>query len=495
MSTVYAKFWQETKNNGTAGDGPYKEYKSPTTCPDLSDHNWDGSTLSNSMKDDLSFVNTGNSTWVVIYTETGYKGRSALISPNTSINLKNLKDASGKDFDDDVQSFRLYDYRPVDTSRVVSNFIALYPGSDRDTSGDTNSEFYAQDSKYRIYDPTITQSSTTVSFTIQLDHVQAEDDDHATVKFSMNTEGAFVNQIQVTYDMADASQIPPWAIKLIDGAIDVGAWAAKAIADSAEIVLTEGAGTLAVPETNEVIDGAAKALTFCVDHLNTVLAGIFKYQDNGGTMYFSSIVSHSIARLVQAYYQEIMGADKQSRMTFNDSQFRSGVGAGGWVNPGTSGGKSNPYVDFTQNGYSYRAFYPDNSFLYGHMGAVSSVCIGANTGLQKDDHLTLQVGCDPQGNLFCVAGGMDIFLTRSIDGYEAPTTGVIMKQGSQVVQVAPGSSPTPVSQGSIVDAYRAAMNAALNDNASRFGLDLTDQQRHLVDASVTVLNAIVAAIA
>jgi hypothetical protein len=488
-------FWSDT--NDAKGTGPYKNYTSPTSVPDLEKEYWDGTSRTDDMKDDMSWVDTAENTWVRIFSSTYYNGRTLLIGPNSHVNLKYTNDEGNQgNMNDTVQSFQLYDHKPIDTTAITNNFIALFPQAPRGREGYAYySTFYAQDSEYRIFDPAMVVGTDSVVFTLKLKHMQAEGDDEADVTFSMDYSGGFVDQIQVTYKMADETQIPAWAIKLIDGAIDATAWAAKAVADSAEIVLTDGAGLLAAPETNEVIDGAAKALTFCVDHLNTVLAGIFKYQDNGGTMYFSSMVSHGIARLVLAYYQELMGADKQPAMTFNESRFRSGLNAGGWVNPGTSGGKSNPYVDFTQNEYSYRAFYPDNSFLYGHMGAVSSVCIGANTGLQKDDHLTLQVGCDPQGNLFCATGGMDIFLTRSISGYQAPTTGVIMKQGTQVVRVAPGSSPTPVSQGNIVDAYRDAMNAALNAAESEYGLDFTDQQKHLVDASVTVLNAIVAAIA
>lgn len=492
MSNCNVTFWKDTDDK--KGTGDYKNYDGPQNVSDLNQVQWHGESHDD-LKDDISWVDTSSQTWVKIFSKASYSGRSYLIGPNSGVNLKTVY-VDGDDMNDTVESFQLFDHKPdVDTAQVNTSFVALYPGSTRTLLNNLYcSEFYAQDSQYRIYDPTMVLSTDRIDFTINLDHVQAEDDDHAVVTFSMDFYGGFVQTIQVTYDMADASQIPPWAVKLIDGAIDATAYAAKAIADSAEIVITDGAGLLAVPETNEVIDGAAKALTFCVDHLNTVLAAIFKYQDNGGTMYFSSIVSHSIARLVVAYYQELLGPDTQPRMTFDESRFLSPLGASGWINPGMSGGKSNPYVDFTQNGYSYRAFYPDNSFLYGALGAVSSVCIGANTSVQKDDHLTLQVTCDPQGGLFSVAGGMDIFLTRNVDGYEAPTTGVITYKDGQIVQIAPGSSPTPLSQGSIVDAYREIMNSALNSTATQFGLDLTDQQRHMVDASVTVLNAITSAI-
>jgi hypothetical protein len=494
MSACNVTFWKDTDD--TKGTGDYKNYDGAQSVSDLNQVQWQGETRDD-MKDDMSWVDTSSQAWVRIYSKANYQGRTYLIGPGVSTNLK-LVYVDGDDMNDTVESFQIFDHKPdVDTTAVNANFVALYPGSTRTRLNNLYcSEFYAQDSEYRIYDPEMVLGDNRIDFTISLDHVQSEDDDHATVTFSMDFTGTFIDQIQVSYDMADASQIPPWAIKLIDGAIDVAADAAKLIADGAEIVVTDGVGVVATIETDELIQDAADALAFCVDHLNTVLKAIFKYQDNGGTMYFSAIVSHSIARLVLAYYQELFGTDSNRKLTFNDQDFYRPLGASGWINPGTTDGKSNPYVNFTQNSYSYRAFYPDNSFLYATAGAVSSACIGATTDDQKDDHLTLQATYDPHGNLFSVTGAMDIFLLRSIDDYVAPVTGVITYNSSgQLVHVTSDGTATVISGSNIVDAYQNQMTQALNDNASQFGLTLSDQQRHLVDASVTVLNAITSAIA
>ncbi|HYJ78275.1 MAG TPA: hypothetical protein VEW03_01630 [Longimicrobiaceae bacterium] len=483
-------FWKDTDDS--KGTGLYKNYDSPHNETDLNEVQWQGQTHDD-MKDDISWVDTDTQAWVKIYSKANYQGRYYLIGPGTSTNLK-LVYVDGDDMNDTVESFQIFDHKPdVDTSAVNSNFVALYPGSTRTRVNNLYcSEFYAQDTQYRVYDPEMVLSDSGIAFTTQLDHVQSEHDDHATVTFSMDFTGTFIDQIAVSYDMADASQIPPWAVKLIDGAIDVAADAAKAVADGAEIVITDGVGVVATVETDELIQDAADALAFCVDHLNTVLSAIFKLQDNGGTMYFSSVVSHSIARLVLAYYQELFGTDNNRKLTFNEQSFLTPLGATGWINPGDSGGKSNPYVNFTQSSYSYRAFYPDNSFLYATGGAVSSVLVGATTDDQKDDHLNLQATFDPHGNLFSVAGGVDIFLMSVPDGYQAPTSGVIAyNQSRQLVHILPGSSAMVIDYSSIEDAYRDIMSTALNDA----GVTLTDQQRYLVDASVTVLNAMTSAIA
>lgn len=494
MSACNVTFWKDTDDH--KGTGHYKNYDGAQSVSDLNQVQWQGETHDD-MKDDISWVDTSSQAWVKIYSKANYQGRSYLIGPGTSTNLKNVQ-VDGDDMNDTVESFQIFDHKPdVDTAQVNTNFVNLYPGSNRTRLNNLYcSEFYAQDSQYRIYDPIMVLGDNRIDFTINLDHIQSEHDDHATVTFSMDFKGSFLDRIQVNYQMADASQIPDWAIKLIDGAIDVTADAAMVVADGAEIVITDGVGVVATVETDELIEDAANALTFCVDHLNAVLKAIFKYQDNGGTMYFSSIVSHSIARLVLAYYQELFGTDSNRKLSFNEQSFLSPLGASGWVQPSSSDGKHNPYVNFTQSGHSYRSYYPDNSFLYATAGAVSSACIGANTGDQKDDHLTLQAAFDPRGNLFSVLGSVDLFLTTSVANYVAPCTGVLMLNSSgQVISVATDGTSTLIGGTSIADAYKTQMAAALSSTASTFKLTLSDQQRALVDASLQVLNAMTSAIA
>lgn len=486
-------FWKDT--NDSKGMGLSKNYNGPHSETDLNQVQWDGQTHDD-MKDDISWVDTASNAWVKIYSKANYQGRSYLIGPGVSTNLK-LVTVDGDSMNDTVESFQIFDHKPdVDTTKVNSNFLALYPGSTHTRVNNLYcSVFYAQDSQYRVYDPEMVLGDNRVDFTINLDHVQSEHDDHATVTFSMDFTGTFLDQIQVSYTMADASQIPGWAVKLIDGVIDVSADAAKAVADGAEIVITDGVGVIATVETDKVIDEAADALSFCIDHLNTVLAAIFKLQDNGGTMYFSSIVSHSIARLMLAYYQELFGTDTNHKLDFVQPNFFTALGVRGWIEPTDTDGKSNPYVNLTQSGYSYRAFFPDNSFLYATAGGVSSVCIGANTDNHKDDHLTLQAGYDPHGNLFSVVGGMDIYLNSQPDGYTAPTSGVIMyNHQRQLVHIIPGSGGTVINYPSIVDAYKDIMATAVSSTASQYGLTLSAQQLHMVDASVAVLNAMTDAI-
>src|SRR5690606_30992846 len=147
--------------------------------------------------------------------------------------------------------------------------VALYPGSARVKKGNLYAtEWYAQDSQYRLYDASIKLEGNTVSFEMRVDYIQSEQDDYAVLTFGMDLNGGFVDKIQVTYDIAGATQVPEWAIKLIDGTIEAAKYGAMAIADGAVIVVTDGVGVVATVEINRLIKYTADVLTFCVDHLN-----------------------------------------------------------------------------------------------------------------------------------------------------------------------------------------------------------------------------------
>jgi hypothetical protein len=490
MSSCNVTFWKDTDDS--KGTGHNKNFDGPQDVPDFNQVQWSGQS-NDDMKDDASWIDTSTETWIRIFSKASYSGRTSLIGPDSHVNLKTLY-VDGDDMNDTVESFQLYDHKPdVDTTHVNSNFVALYPGSERGRDDNLYyDQFYAQDSQYKIYDPTMVLDSDKIVFTIKVQHVQAESDDYAVVTFSMDFKGDFVDHIEVTYNMGNSAEIPAWVIKLVDGAIDVASDAAKVLADGAEIVITDGVGVVATVETDKLIDYTAKALTFCVDHLNTVLKAIFKFQDDGGTMYFSAIVSHSIARMVLAYYQELYGTDTNTKMTFDTSAFLGQLGASAWGSPA----RNNPYVEFTQGSYAYRAFYPDNTFLYARGGAVSSVKVTAVTNNQKDDHLTLQATYDPHGNLFSICGAVDLFLLRVASGYEAPVSGVVTYNADrEMVHITEGGgSITVIHYDSLEAAYKDIMTQALTSTASTFDIDLSSQQRALIDASVTVLNGMTSAI-
>lgn len=493
MSDCTVKFWKSTDDK--SGTGDHRTYSGPQSVPDLNEIQWEGESHDD-MKDDASWVDTSSQAWVRIYSKDNYQGRTVLIGPNQHVSLKKLQDENNEDdMNDTVESIQIYDHPPsVNTTNILNNFVALYPFSERSTKNNLyNSEWYAQDSEYRVYDPSILQTSDSVAFSVKLDHIQSESDDHATLTFSMDFSGDFVEKIQVTYDIANATQIPDWVINLTDKAIWVAEQGAKVLFDSAVIVITDGIGTVATIEINKVIKYTAKALTFCVDHLNFVLGAVFKLQDDGGRTNFPAIVSHSIARLVLAYYQELYGKDTNTPLTFVENAYFDGLKS----NNSWDDSKHSLFVLFKENNRNYRSYFPDNTFLYARGGAVSSVKIDSIENNEKDDHLVLQAIFTPKGALFSVAGCMDIFSVKNSSDYTPPASGVLARNSEgKIIHIEQGQEEFTVLENydSIESAYADMMKKALEANATQFDYNLSDQQRTLVTASVTALNAMTAAI-
>ncbi|WP_353125226.1 hypothetical protein [Parapedobacter pyrenivorans] len=495
MSNCNLTFYKKT--DGKKGTDGYKNYDGPQAVADLSKVLWDGITSNNDMKDDISWVDTGSQAWVRVYSKANFQGRTALIGPDQHVNMKTFRDENDEDdMDDTIESFQLYDHKPdVNTSTIINNLLALYPGSVRSRKNNRyETEWYAQDSQYRIYDPSIQLSGNTLSFSMDLDHIQLEQDDHAVITFSMDLNGGFVDQIKVTYDIADATQVPEWAIKLIDGTIEAAKYGAMAIADGAVIVLTDGVGVVATVEINRLIKYTAEALTFCVDHLNIVLGAVFKLQGDGGTANFPAIVSHGIARLILAYYQELYGPDPHDALGFNEQRFLNTLDKNPWQYT-----KHNPFVEFSENAYSYRSYYPDNTFFYAKGGALSTVKIDAITNNRIDDHLVLQAVFDPYGKLFAVAGCIDIFSVKNnTSDYTMPASGVFAynAEGTMIHVFQGGEEVTEV-QGydSLETAFADSLRSALRQAGDEYDIKLTNQQITMIDASIRVLKAMGEAIA
>lgn len=495
MSNCNLTFYKKT--DGKKGTDGYKNYDGPQAVADLSKVLWDGITSNNDMKDDISWVDTGSQAWVRVYSKANFQGRTALIGPDQHVNMKTFRDENDEDdMDDTIESFQLYDHKPdVNTSTIINNLLALYPGSVRSRKNNRyETEWYAQDSQYRIYDPSIQLSGNTLSFSMDLDHIQLEQDDHAVITFSMDLNGGFVDQIKVTYDIADATQVPEWAIKLIDGTIEAAKYGAMAIADGAVIVLTDGVGVVATVEINRLIKYTAEALTFCVDHLNIVLGAVFKLQGDGGTANFPAIVSHGIARLILAYYQELYGPDPHDALGFNEQRFLNTLDKNPWQYT-----KHNPFVEFSENAYSYRSYYPDNTFFYAKGGALSTVKIDAITNNRIDDHLVLQAIFDPYGKLFAVAGCIDIFSVKNnTSDYTMPASGVFAynAEGTMIHVFQGGEEVTEV-QGydSLETAFADSLRSALRQAGDEYDIKLTNQQITMIDASIRVLKAMGEAIA
>src|SRR5690606_38951845 len=105
-------------------------------------------------------------------------------------------------------------------------------------------------------------------------------------------------------------------------------------------------------------------------------------------------------------------------------------------------------TEFEEKGYSYRSYYPDNTFFYARGGALSSVKIDAIEDNRIDDHLVMQAIFDPHGKLFAVAGCFDIFAVKNISDYTAPASGVFAYNAEgKIIHVTQGGEKVSEVQG------------------------------------------------
>jgi len=491
-SNCYVDFWENKKKDGSH-DGGHHRFNGPVNVSDLSKYYWDGKNHNafNEMDDSISSLKTGSQAWLKIYSQHNYSGSTHLIGPNTDI-----ADLSSLSMDNTIVSFQLFDAPPVDVNKVLQNFLALYPGSRTVTKvAGTCIEFYAQDAHYRIYYPSIEQAGNLINFELNIDHDRGGGvDDHATLKFTLDTTGKFVGKVTVDYDMNDgAYHVPQFVFDFIDGGIDDLADEVILYLDGAEIVFTDGLGTELVIPTDILVLGVAELLTNLVNHTNDVIDYLFGLTDDGGTMYYSSIIGQTIARLSYALYQELYAKDSGPLITFDENAFLSYFNQNNWTLD-----KHNPYLNFSNNGSEFRSFFPDNTSCYAKAGLVSSVKIDAINDNEKDDHLILFTVFDPNGNLFSVQGGIDIYGapddSDDTDDYVAPNSGIIAyNKDGQLVQIANQQSKV-LNYDSIEDAFRNIMQSALENVQYVDASNFSDALNNLVNASCEVLEAIKAAV-
>ncbi len=67
MSNCNVTFYKKT--DGKKGTDGYKNYDGPQSVADLSKVLWEGTTLDNDMKDDISWIDTSSQAWVRVYSK------------------------------------------------------------------------------------------------------------------------------------------------------------------------------------------------------------------------------------------------------------------------------------------------------------------------------------------------------------------------------------------------------------------------------------------
>lgn len=486
-TNCYVDFWKDHNFKGKT-----RHFNGPDNESDLSDHHWDGeSGFFNELDDAIKSLKTGSRAWIKVYSRSDYKGDMRLIGPNS--NIGNLGDIG---MDHTIASFKLFDYKPLDENQVLSNFLDLYPDATRTSNfGSPALQFYSQDTHYRIYYPTVEQSDQTVSFSMKLDHmIGGGGDDHATVSFSMDLDGNFVDQIEVNYDLSSgAFHVPKWVLKFINKGIDKAAEEAIAYLDGAEIAFTMGLGTELVIPTDILILAGAEALTAGVNHTNDVIDYLFALGDNGGTLYLSSIVTHAISRLIFAYFQQRYEQNSGPLLTFDKEKFAN------FFNDSWDKDLHNDAFTFHVDGNGFRIYVPDSTPGYSKAGMIVSAKADAINSMSKDDYLSVQCAFDPAGNLLSVQGSIDIWGapddSSDKEDYVGPSSGIITRdKDGKMMKITKGNHKTLSGYDNLESAWLGEITASLQGNSYVNQDKFSDALNDLPNAGLKIIQAMVASI-
>lgn len=505
----WVHFWRQ---DNCDGDDAY--YAGPAHQYNLNDNKWDhGSGNENRA---YSSLQIGENTWLIVYDEDGLKGAQHLFRPlvpgqqGLTVNdLDTVSRPGGDDYnwDRDIQSWELFDHPMYDTGRILDIFRSSFEGEYNLNTNSQKITFHTQDAPFIVHDPQMSQDGEVLNFTLDLEHSKSTKNDYATATFGMDKTGNLVGTIRVSYTMSSAEAVPDWAIEMADVAIDAGEEALKLIVDLSEEAITEGLGTAAVPIINKTIEYSAEALTFIVDHINALSKAIFILEENGGTVYFPSMVAHSIHRLMTAFVQTNaeLGDSAQAPTTATMSFDHDGLpgrlpgGDDSWQ----SGEHADQYCMFwnTIDGDTdnYRVWGPQVSYGYGGTGLFVA-CKIDNMLTTKDDHMALNVAFDAAGNIIALQGSL-FYHRSSGDSFQQPSSGLIAWSNTenengdrQLVQLTTDTDgnriTTSLSGTSINDAYLACFNASVTACETADGVNFDPGTENLPQVSVSVIEAL-----
>lgn len=425
--------------------------------------------LSKELSEACSSLQMELGTWAVLYEKPYYKGLSKLVGSDTvhssDSSLANdtrndYQGTPGLNWDNQIGSVRLFDHKPNNLDLILTNFLGQYDQiteEGHEIEWDDNYYYISykmQGCTFKMNYPRMGQrtiSNDFMEFSIHFQHVLDLNDEEAVLHFAMNKEGDFVEKATVKYSNG-IFQIPDWVISLADFTIDMAANVISkgicklenklmhedAIEKTEDVVedtvgiIEDGAEEIGDKEgddddgeglvneiTDKIIQGMAKCLTFCVDHINQVINGLASYvkQKDGGSLYFSSVVSHALLRLINAYMDVIdeqTGGNNNTNLTVDNAGIASALGTSWNQRRGA----------FVCSGEVYTVDIPDVTIGHNKLGLYSSVKI--NDEEKDENHVVLNLIADSVGELTYLQGSMYIH-SFDYDADHAPNSGMIYK--------------------------------------------------------------------
>ncbi|MFK7906303.1 MAG: DUF1292 domain-containing protein [Chitinophagales bacterium] len=403
------------------------------------------------------------STWVMVYDQANYYGQCRLFGSSVT-NLDEIgrstdgypyRDGSvhfNKNWQNAIESFRVFSQRPLGADSIVKNFIRIYQNLNTgksaieydSTANHRYIKTYTQNVEYRIYYPRVLQTGNILRINFDVRQIKYGKNNVASIKFGMDARtGAYTGEMSVKYTIGDLS-LPKWIIpaaeKVVEDTID---YAVIAMIDAAEEEATDGEATPYLIEEDGEIESVekvfwdeignpmmSKAVSFAGDHINQAIAEVAKLLEQGGLTYLPSVARHAIQRATYACMKEINDNARPSPSIYLDYDVLQSSESFD-IDFDTNSVHDNEFIKFYEYSRWYRLYKPDYSPGYLQMGMFCSCNLDSlndddDTDGTKNDHLALDLAYGMDATLWSIQGTIyDHAAPNSDDDYTAPNSGVV----------------------------------------------------------------------
>jgi hypothetical protein len=359
----------------------------------------------------------------------------------------------------------------------VKYFFAQYPEFKED-KGDSAIKFTAEDSQYRIYEPTIqvTNNGNLWSVQVKMDHIRKGDtDDHCTLNLWFQKDGAYVQP--PTADITFSGDHWASAVNFVGQCVDVVLEATNAV----EEVVSAGFGIVFAPETlggsaalAVATDVTTLAVSTAIDvsfQLSGKLATYLeKLTDDGGRAYFSDVIAHAFSRLQTAFLDAAKGK-QDPLLKFSFSNFKDAI------SPSHKTTKSGKAVEYYTASDDYRSWQQDYTVSYGSQGMMISGKIDRIRDQDTDDHILIMVNCGSDG----LVKSAQCSITME-DENTISVPAVTYDSDGQLVQVDPSTKTMKSrSESTIFKAFQNCVNEALQEQPDY--KSFSDNRKKMPDAA------------
>lgn|GEM_PF-6668447 len=536
--SVYIELW-----DGEGFSGPVQTFDKPGSYPKLNIE----------LSEKCSSYKVSAGTWAILYEKANFKGLSMVVGsesefleePNLlSVPKNDHQGTPALNWNNNIGSLRVFNHEPSNIDLILTKFLNQYDEiieEGHEIEWDDNYyyiKYMMQGCTFKMNYPKLGQrtiSSDFMEFSLHFQHVLDLNDEEAVLHFSMNKEGDFVEKATVKYSNG-IFQLPDWFISMADFVIDQSAniiskaicklenkmYPDKAAEEAEEIAGEVIEDTTDLGEnigerdddgddedsnmdyinklTDKIIQGAAKCLTFCIDHINQVISGMASYvkQKDGGSLYFSSVVSHALLRLSNAYLEVVSETtkDDSSNLRIDSNAIADDLGLS-W---------HNRRGEFVCNSEIYTVDIPDVTFGYNKISLFCSAKI--NDAENDENHVVLNMATDPFGELVYLHGAMYIH-SFQYDSENAPNSGMIIKhddgycyqvyrKGSYdntfqaLENPVQNSNGQPVSD--LIEAFEICLQNSLQATSENYNHDFGNSIFNMPPAAAKVANAIMQSI-